>query len=203
MKGRESGMPDEAYWASFFNPEGVLDHLLDSSGSGCNVVEFGCGYGTFTLAAAKRTHGLVSALDIEPAMVRLVARRAKAEGLSNVRAEMRDFVEHGTGLANRSQGHVMVFNLLHIEAPVVLLREAFRVLQPGGVLSVIHWRSDIETPRGPPMSIRPHPEQCATWLSETGFDVVDTIDLGACAPYHFGLLARRPVHQRSLKDPIE
>ncbi|HAU56663.1 MAG TPA: methyltransferase type 11 [Comamonadaceae bacterium] len=137
-------MPDEDYCASFFHPEGVLDRLLDASGSDCNMVEFGCGYGTFTLPAAKRTRGLVTALDIEPAMVRLVAQRAKAESLSNVHAEVRDFVEHGTGLADRSQGHAMVFNLLHIEAPVALIREAFRVLQPGGVLSVIHWRSDIE-----------------------------------------------------------
>ena len=43
MKGRESGMPDEDYWASFFHPEGVLDRLLDANGSDCNVVEFGCG----------------------------------------------------------------------------------------------------------------------------------------------------------------
>lgn len=195
-------MPDEAYWASFFNPEGVLDLLLDSSGSDCNVVEFGCGYGTFSLPAARLMRGQVTALDIESAMVQLVARRAKAEDLSNVHAEVRDFVEHGTGLADRSQCHAMVFNLLHIEAPVALLREAFRVLQPGGVLSVIHWRSDIETPRGPPMVIRPLPEQCAAWLSEAGFDAVHPVDLGACAPYHFGLMARRPVRQRIIKSPI-
>jgi hypothetical protein len=25
---------------------------------------------------------------------------------------------------------------------------------------IIHWRSDIETPRGPALEIRPSPEQC-------------------------------------------
>ena len=87
----------------------------------------------------------------------------------------------------------MVFNLLHIEDPLALLREAYRTLRPGAILSVIHWRSDIETPRGPPLEIRPKPEQCASWLAETGFDSVVHVDLGASAPYHFGLLAQRPM----------
>lgn len=65
MKGRESGMPDEGYWASFFDPHAVLDLLLLPKDSTCNVLEFGCGYGTFTLPAAGRTRGRVTALDIE------------------------------------------------------------------------------------------------------------------------------------------
>lgn len=191
MKGRESGMPDEAYWASFFDPEGILDQLLVTPGGYYNLVEFGCGYGTFTLPAAKRTRGVVTALDIDSEKVELVGERAIHERLTNVRAQVRDFVEQGAGIADSSQGHAMVFNLLHIEDPLELLREAYRTLEPGGVLSVIHWRSDIETPRGPPLTIRPKPEQCAAWLAEAGFDSVVHVDLGSAAPYHFGLLAQR------------
>ena len=193
MKGRESGMPDEAYWASFFDPEGILDRLLVTHGGCYKLLEFGCGYGTFSLPAAKRTRGVVTALDIESAMVELVTERAMADGLPNVHAVLRDFVEHGTGVPDASQGHVMVFNLLHIEDPAALLREAYRTLQPGGILSVIHWRSDIETPRGPPLAIRPKPERCAAWLSETGFDSVVHVELGGDAQYHYGLLAQRPM----------
>jgi len=40
----------------------------------------------------------------------------------------------------------MIYNLLHIEQPEKLLKEAGRILKPGGTVSVIHWRSDIETP---------------------------------------------------------
>ena len=53
MKSRESGMPDEELWASFFNVESVLDKLGLQSCAG-DVVEFGCGYGTFTIPAARR-----------------------------------------------------------------------------------------------------------------------------------------------------
>ena len=37
-------MPDEAYWDSFFQPEGILDRLLVTQGGCYNLVEFGCGY---------------------------------------------------------------------------------------------------------------------------------------------------------------
>lgn len=192
MKGRESGMPDEASWSSFFDPAGVLERLLGTGGQAGNLVEFGCGYGTFTLPAARRTKGLVTALDIEPGMIALVRQRAAMAGHANVRTVLRDFADHGSGLANASQDHAMVFNLLHIEAPLALLREAFRNLRPGGILSVIHWRSDIDTPRGPPLAIRPTPVQCAAWLAEAGFASMAPVDLQAVAPYHFGLIAQRP-----------
>lgn len=193
MKGRESGMPDEAYWSSFFEPEGMLDRLSVVAGAADNIVEFGCGYGTFTFPAARRTRGLVSALDIEPEMVALVQRKAEGLGLGNVRAAVRDFVAHGTGLKDGSQGHAMIFNLLHIEEPVALLREAHRILQPGGTLSVIHWRSDIETPRGPSLSIRPTPAQCMAWMTEAGFGPIRPVDLQPCTPYHFGLVAQQQI----------
>ena len=190
MKGRESGMPDETYWASFFEAEVAIDKLLGLLVEG-NVIEFGCGYGSFTLPAAQRTAGLVTALDIEPEMVDCVRQKAVTFDLPNIQAELRDFVAQGTGVATGSQAHAMIFNLLHLEQPVALLREAYRTLQDGGVLSVIHWRSDIPTPRGPSLTIRPTPEQCREWMTEAGFHTIESIDLQSCCPFHFGLLARR------------
>lgn len=190
MKGRESGMPDEAYWASFFEADAAIDRLLGLSVEG-NVIEFGCGYGSFTVPAARRTAGYVTALDIEPEMVDCVRQKAVACNLSNIQAEVRDFVAHGTGVATGSHAHAMIFNLLHLERPVNLLREAYRTLQDGGVLSVVHWRSDIPTPRGPSLAIRPTPEQCRIWMAEAGFSAIESVDLQSCCPFHFGLLARR------------
>jgi len=191
MKARESGMPDAASWESFFDAQGVLDRLQGAQADRCDVLEFGCGYGTFTLPAAQRARGVVTALDIEPELVKMVQRRAQGLGLTNVRAELLDFVEHGCGARDSSQSHVMIFNLLHIEVPLALLQEAHRALRPSGVLEVIHWRSDIETPRGPPLSIRPTPRQCADWALQAGFEHVEHVALGPCAPYHFGLRAKK------------
>ncbi len=184
-------MPEEAYWATFFDPEAALDQLLILGNSLGHTVEFGCGFGTFTLPAARRTTGIVTALDIEPAMVEAVRQKADVEKRDNIRPEVRDFVADGTGLESASQAHAMIFNLLHLENPVALLREAHRVLGTGGVLSVIHWRSDMPTPRGPSLEIRPTPEQCQAWMQEAGFKAIRSIDLQASCPYHFGLLGQR------------
>ncbi len=43
------------------------------------------------------------------------------------------------------------------------------------------------------MGIWPQAEQHASGLAETGFDSVVHVDLGPSAPYHFGLLAQRPM----------
>ena len=42
MKTRESGMPEEGLWATFFTPEEVLRTLGPPSVG--DVVDFGCGY---------------------------------------------------------------------------------------------------------------------------------------------------------------
>lgn len=163
--------------------------LFGSSISSGDIVEAGCGYGTFTLPAARRTTGVVTALDIEEDLVALVRCKAAEAGFTNIRAERRDFATAGTGLVDGSQSHAMIYNLLHIEHPVALLAEARRVLGSGGSLSVMHWRSDIATPRGPSLDIRPTPERCRAWMDEAGISAIRTVDLSGCCPFHFGLVA--------------
>ncbi|MBZ0283367.1 MAG: class I SAM-dependent methyltransferase [Anaerolineae bacterium] len=191
MKARESGMPEETYWERFFDADAVLKLLFKASGLTGHLVEFGCGYGTFTVPAALRTQSIVTALDIDPQMVERVRQKIEAQGLSNVQAEVRDFVADGTGLDSGTQDHALIFNLLHLEQPVALLQEAHRVLHDDGMLFIMHWRSDIPTPRGPSLAIRPRPEQCQSWLEEAGFRNVESVNLQLCCPYHFGLLARK------------
>ncbi|CAN5319814.1 hypothetical protein BH10PLA2_BH10PLA2_30390 [soil metagenome] len=111
-------------------------------------MEFGCGYGTFTIPAAQLVGGRVFALDIEREMVAVTARKAAEAGLHNVVVNDRDFVETGCGRPDASVDYALLFNILHLEDPVRLLREARRALVPGGKAGIIHWRSDLETPRG-------------------------------------------------------
>lgn len=188
VKVRDSGMPDEKMWEGFFDARRILAQL-DFTGSKQDVVEFGCGYGTFTIAAARLTSGTVHVLDIEPAMLRATAARAESLSLTNVHTVQRDFVSDGTGLPEGSVGYAMLFNILHAEEPVGLLREAHRVLQPGGKVGVIHWVYDAATPRGPDLSIRPRPEQCQAWVQRAGFELV--IPFVALPPYHYGLVGHR------------
>jgi SAM-dependent methyltransferase len=188
MKTRESDMPEEEVWRSFFDPEGVLT-ALELAGEVRDAVDFGCGYGTFALPAARRIRGTLHGFDVEPAMIEECKRRASQSGIRNVRFHLRDFVEDGTGLPPGSVDYAMLFNILHAEQPLRLLHEAWRILAPGGRVAIIHWNYDPETPRGPSMEIRPRPADCRRWMEEAGFTVQGgIIDL---PPYHYGMLGRK------------
>jgi SAM-dependent methyltransferase len=183
-------MPPVEQWESYFEPGRVLDALSCRGISG-DAVEFGCGYGTFTLAAAPRVSGTVFATDIDPRMVSATRERASTMGAANVVVERRDFVAQGSGRPDCSMRYVLLLNILHLEAPVALLREAFRILRPDGTVGVIHWRGDRETPRGPPPSIRPSPAQCREWAQSAGLDWCASPDLPG-APWHWGMTLKRP-----------
>jgi len=190
MKTRESGMPDEAMWETFFDPPTALTRLgltLEAQG----VVEFGCGYGTFTLPAARLVRGPVYAFDIEPGLVEMVRGKAREAGLANVVCEVRDFVEQGSGLADGAADYAMLFNILHAERPDALLREAWRVLWAGGRLGIMHWNYDPSTPRGPTLDIRPRPEQCRAWAEALGFRLLGP-GIVSLPPYHYGMVLERP-----------
>ena len=187
MKIRESGMPEEKEWSKYFNPSktlrslGLNEYILD-------VADFGSGYGTFTIPAAKIIRGRIYALDIEPKMIEIIEIKAKENNLNNIVPILRDFMETGSGLKDNSLDYVMLFNILHVSKPEILLKEAFRILKSCGELGVTHWKYDSTTPRGPPMDIRPKPEQCKKWAETTGFIFTKESDL---EPYHYGLLFRK------------
>jgi SAM-dependent methyltransferase len=186
MKVRESGMPEPGMWNKFFNPIVILD-AMGLTNRMVNAVDFGCGYGTFAIPAAKRIQGTLYGFDLDPEMIAASERYAEGANVRNVEFHLRDFVNEGTGLVAASVDYVMLFNILHAEDPICLLREAFRILSPAGCLGVIHWNYDPKTPRGPPMSIRPRPNDCRRWIEEAGFIIEKAhIDL---PPHHYGILA--------------
>jgi SAM-dependent methyltransferase len=189
VKIRESGMPEESVWDSFFDVARVLERLRFGQPAG-PVVEFGCGYGTFTIEAARRCADILFAFDIEREMVAPTRRKAVAAGLMNVRAEVRDFIAAGTGQLDATADYCMVFNILHAERPATLLREAGRVLKPSGLVGIMHWNHDPSTPRGPSMAIRPKPENCAESAVAAG--LVPASGLIDLPPYHYGFVFERP-----------
>jgi len=184
MKIRESGMPERDMWETFFDPVNILAALGINTQTG-DVAEFGCGYGTFTVPAAKIIKGKIYALDLEPDMMRSTDEEAKKNGLANVKTVLRDFIAEGSGLPGSSMDYVMLFNILHLEKPMVLINEAKRILRESGKLGIIHWNYDPKTPRGPSMGIRPKPDDCIKWAQQAGFVDPKRFDL---KPYHYGIV---------------
>jgi SAM-dependent methyltransferase len=184
MKVFDSGMPEEAYWNSLFDISPFVKWLnvrdvVDP------IVEIGCGYGTFTVPIAKKFDGIVHSFDIEPTMIERARKNARMAGIQNVTFHLRDILVQGTGLAAQSIGMVLLFNILHSIDKHMILREASRVLKKSGIAAIIHWRKDIETPRGPSLESRPD--------QATILDSVDDLDLQfkgnsrILEPYHWGI----------------
>src|SRR3990167_4884318 len=135
MKIRESGMPEREMWEGFFDSRKILA-TLGINKQTTDVAEFGCGYGTFTIPVAKIIRGKIYALDVEPEMIRITREAAEEQRLNNVQVVLRDFMVAGSGLPDESVDYVMLFNILHLENPVVLLKEAYRILSKEGKLGI-------------------------------------------------------------------
>jgi predicted O-methyltransferase YrrM len=64
MKGRESGMPDLSYWQTFFDEQSIIRSLIRLDNPS-KILEFGSGYGTFTIPLVQAGH-----LDLLPTNVK-------------------------------------------------------------------------------------------------------------------------------------
>lgn len=188
MKIRESGMPEETYWETFFDPQFIFSNLLFDN-TIKDAVEFGSGYGTFTIPAAKIIKGNLYALDIDDDMIEQLNKKISGENLSNIILSQIDFVREKTKLNDDSIDYVMLFNILHAEKPVELLNEAYRILKHGGKVGIIHWNYSAETPRGPSLEIRPKPEHCIAWIQSAGFNLAS--DIIPLPPYHYGIVGMK------------
>jgi SAM-dependent methyltransferase len=93
MKVRDSGMPDEGYWESFFDVPLILSKLGIERFK--DVAELGCGYGTFSIPVAKVICGTLYTFDIDPVMI---ARTLMLGARLRIVAEVRDVMDHGFGV---------------------------------------------------------------------------------------------------------
>jgi ubiquinone/menaquinone biosynthesis C-methylase UbiE len=118
-------------------------------------------------------------------MIEAAKKNVNQSGLTNIRFYLRDVLETGTGLESNSVGLILLFNILHFNERRALLEESSRILKPSGVVAIIHWRKDIETPRGPILHMRP--DQDTILDSISGLDLHFTGESRILEPYHWGI----------------
>jgi ubiquinone/menaquinone biosynthesis C-methylase UbiE len=187
MKLRESGMPPEKIWESFFIPEDCLRSMgIDNKTK--NFLDIGCGYGTFLLPAAKIISGRAIGIDIDNQLLSDIKEKAINQGIVNIELMSEDISNQNSSEIKDKYltkiDFIAMFNILHCEQPVQLMESVVRLLSPNGRVGVTHWKYE-PTPRGPSMEIRPKQEQIIKWASEAGLVLIQELDL---PPYHYGLV---------------
>ena len=113
--------------------------LLKAAGlkPGQKVLEVGCGPGFFTIPAAEivGNEGVVYAVDVHPRAIEKVQKKIQSKGVKNVRLMLTN--ASNIGLPDRIIDLAFMFGLPYIVGGQEnVISEIFRILNPGGVLSV-------------------------------------------------------------------
>jgi ubiquinone/menaquinone biosynthesis C-methylase UbiE len=115
-------------------PQAVLEEVGIEQGFW--VLDFGCGPGSFAVAAAQMVgeSGKVYAVDIHPLAIQRVDRVSSRRGLTHIETIRSD---GPTELPNESLDVVLLYDVLHeLDRAAGVLAELHRTLKPGATLSV-------------------------------------------------------------------
>ena len=187
MKYRESGMPSEQLWDTFFDPLNILKQMeVDQNIR--TLIDIGCGYSTFLMPAAQLINGTAIGIDIDNEMIETSKKKVQENKITNIELLHGEIsclsIIRAIERYKEEIDYITLFNILHCEEPINLLKKVHDFLADNGKIGVIHWKNE-ETPRGPSMEIRPKPEMIIDWASKAGFDFKKYVEL---PPYHFGLI---------------
>ena len=176
----------------FVSPEQIIE-MLDLAPQ-MSVADFGCGSGHYVIGAAKKVgkSGRVYAIDIQQEMLSFVRSKAQMAGLSNVETIWTDLeMPDATRLKENTVDLVIISNILfQAENKNQVMKEALRILKPGGRLVVIEWNIGEEKSKlGPPMDARISPQNAKMLSEEGGFSFVKEFDPGE---HHYGLIFKKP-----------
>ncbi|OGH96387.1 MAG: methyltransferase type 12 [Candidatus Melainabacteria bacterium GWA2_34_9] len=191
MKYRESGMPQESLWSSFFDVSQTLE-IMNISKDTRVLIDIGCGYGTFLLPIANYINGIAVGIDIDAEMIKSCKEKAISKNIKKIELIQGDITDKAVlnflEKYRQKIDYISLFNILHCEEPVELLKTIYNILNTDGKIGIIHWKYE-ETPRGPSMEIRPQPEKIIEWAIKAGFVVTQQVEL---LPYHYGIVFTKP-----------
>ncbi len=161
---------------------------------GMKVADFGAGSGVYIhlISDALLKSGTVYAIDIQKDLLRRIKNEADKRGASNVEIIWGDLEEEEGSKLSQHIDLVLISNLLfQLNDPRAVMREAERVLKPGGRVIIIDW-SDSFSHMGP------HPDAVVTkdaaYALARGTQLTFVKEFNAGA-HHYGLIFRKsPEH---------
>ena len=142
-------------------PERVLEAARLHAGM--TVVDYGCGPGSYSLAAARKVGptGMVYGVDIHPLAVQTVERKAARETMTYLRGVL--VTGYTTGLPAACADRVLLMDMIHmVPDQAALLSEVRRLLKPDGLAYV-----DIHHTDPAPIKAR---------IVAAGFEIAEDMD---------------------------
>lgn len=151
------------------------------------LVEIGAGTGFFAAPFARKMQsGTVYAFDVQDEMLAWMREHLPADVRSSIVPLKME--EASVPLPDGIADLVYMINLHHeLEDRDAIMREAWRLLKPGGTVMAMDWKKE-ETPAGPPLFIRVTEEELVKDIAGAGFR---DIKRHPALPYHNIVTARK------------
>lgn len=156
--------PERDVWQK---PEVVIEALGIHAGQFVADVGAGTGYFTVRISRVVGREGRVMAVDVEPAMVEYIEKRAAKAGLDNIKPILTQANE--PGLDPASVDLVFICNTWHhIDDRLRYLEELRGVLRPDGRVAIVDFKPG-ELPVGPPKGHKLAPEAVIAEFTQAGW----------------------------------
>ncbi|UCD92235.1 MAG: class I SAM-dependent methyltransferase [Methanobacteriota archaeon] len=163
----------------------VIDSVSPHLGN--RVADIGCGTGFFSIpiSARLRPEGEVFAIDMDNAMLeRLKENIVEKSGIRPIKSREKNI----PNVEDSSVDSCFMVNVLHELEGNGTLREAYRILRPGGHLILVDWKK-VKMDFGPPYKVRIPERDAIRRCGDVGFELEKTFYAGQ---YNYGLLMIKP-----------
>jgi ubiquinone/menaquinone biosynthesis C-methylase UbiE len=169
---------------------------------GMKVADFGVGSGAYTVALADIVgpSGVVYAVDVQRELLTRVQNNAVQEGYENIEIVWGDIETIG-GVRIRDgylDGVVLSNTLFQVDDKISTIQEAWRVLQPGGILVVIDWLDSFGG-LGPPQNSVVTQAETTVLCTDNGYAFKKDIDVGK---HHYGLIFIKMVEGDTVEQVV-
>lgn len=188
---KNTSMPDHDWWESLWEqPEITLQGL--GLKKGMSVLDLGCGYGHFTIPAAKLVGSApVVGVDIDPSTL-ADAQKASA-AVQNCLWLNQDLLTLPQVIASKFD-YVMMHSTFHgLSDPIEFVQSVVDLLNPGGYFSVINWQpiprektTWLGKPRGPQTELRLPLERLLA-IVRIATPKLAVVERRMLPPYHYGV----------------
>ncbi len=158
--------PERLVWLPKAETVGALGV---KAGDAIADVGAGTGYFSLPLARAAGPQGKVYAVDAQTEILEHLRQKLQSEAVPNV--ELVHAEADKTGLPDGCCNMVFLANVWHEFADrAAVLREARRILKPGGRIAILDWRPDVEREAGPPLDHRISAADAVKELQSAGLE---------------------------------